>query len=117
LNLATYLILGESGLRLSDSVVLVATQRITKATVATALRDSAAGKSYEVTDQEVRGLMLRVGPKGARWSFRVALSGKPTRWDLGNSALHEPDWYRALAREAHDLCKRGIDASYGGSGQ
>ena len=87
----------------------MATQRITRATVAAALRNSMAGESQEITDQEVRGLMLRVGPKGSRWSFRVALRGKPKRWDLGNAELHEPDWYRKLAREAHDLCRRHID--------
>ncbi len=58
---------------------------------------------------ETQGLILRVGPRGVRWSLRVNLRGKPTRWDLGLATLHDPDTYRAVAREARELCRHGTD--------
>jgi hypothetical protein len=83
--------------------------RITKATIASAVKDSAAGKAYDRSDMETKGLILRVGPRGVRWSLRVTLLDKPTRWDLGLATLHDPDIYRAIAREARELCRQGID--------
>lgn len=83
--------------------------KITKATVASAVRDAAAGKTYDRSDMETRGLILRVGPRGVRWSLRVTLGNQPKRWDLGSATLHDPDSYRAVAREARELCRKGID--------
>jgi integrase len=44
-----------------------------------------------------------------RWSVKLSLQGRERRWDLGDATLHEPDWYRALAREVRALCKVGVD--------
>ena len=40
--------------------------KITKATIAAAVKDATAGKTYDRSDQETRGLILRVGPRGVR---------------------------------------------------
>jgi hypothetical protein len=53
--------------------------------------------------------MLRVGPLGVRWSLRVVLLGKQTRWDLGSAADLDPESVRKIAREARELCRQGID--------
>lgn len=81
---------------------------ITKTTVIHAVREAEAGRKFERKDHEV-GLVLRCQGRSVRWSVKLSLGGKERRWDLGDAKLHEPDWYRALARDARELCKKGID--------
>ena len=41
--------------------------------------------------------------------MKTFLLGKAHRWDLGDATLHEVDWYRSLARQAREYCKKGHD--------
>jgi len=38
-----------------------------------------------------------------------AEGARDRRRDFGAALLHDPNWDRDLAREAHDHCKRGLD--------
>ena len=84
------------------------TTAITKTTVLHALREAEAGRKFERKDHEV-GLALRCQGRSVRWSVKLTLDGRERRWDLGDATLHEPDWYRALAREVRALCKVGVN--------
>ncbi len=84
------------------------TTAITKTTVLHALREAEAGRKFERKDHEV-GLVLRCQGRSVRWSVKLSLGGRERRWDLGDATLHEPDWYRALAREVRALCKVGVN--------
>lgn len=81
---------------------------ITKTTVLHAVREAEAGRKFERKDHEV-GLALRCQGRSVRWSVKLTLDGRERRWDLGDATLHEPEWYRALAREVRALCKVGVN--------
>ena len=85
---------------------------ITKTTVFHAVREAEAGRKFERRDHEV-GLALRCQGRSVRWSVKLTLLGSERRWDLGDATLHEPEWYRALAREVRALCKVGVNPGGG----
>ena len=87
---------------------------ITQKTMAKALRDHAAGESYDVADGRVAGLELRVRPRSVRWSMRTALHGKRTRYDLGPAVAGSEDvgglsvdGARSRAAKVAEMCRNG----------
>lgn len=69
--------------------------------VAKAKADARPGaKRYEISDARAQGLVLRVGPSGAVWQFRFAVTGKDFRLALGDVDT----WSIA---EARDVVSRG----------
>ena len=79
-----------------------------------ALRDHRAGKSrYDLLDAAVRGLALRVGKSGCRWSLRLRWGDQQRRWDLGAVAERDHEGIvlqtaRNWALEAKEQARRGI---------
>lgn len=65
--------------------------KITQTTITKALKDHAAGESYDVADGRVAGLELRVRPRSVRWSMRTKLHDKRTRFDLGPAVAGDAD--------------------------
>lgn len=55
---------------------------------------------YEISDARAQGLVLRVGPRGATWQFRFAVTGRDRRLALGDVDT----WGIA---EARDIVGRG----------
>ncbi|WP_342739398.1 integrase arm-type DNA-binding domain-containing protein [Bradyrhizobium sp. B117] len=87
---------------------------ITQKTMAKALRDHAAGESYDVADGRIAGLELRVRPRSVRWSMRTALHGKRTRYDLGPAVAGSEDvaglsvdGARSRAAKVAEMCRNG----------
>lgn len=59
--------------------------RLSKTHVDKALRDVAAGApAYDLIDSQQPGLLLRVGPRGARWAFKIVRSKTTYRLTLGS---------------------------------
>lgn len=77
--------------------------KLTEKTVAKALTDSAAGKSYDVTDAGAAGLILRAAPRGAAWLFRFMWDGAFKRLKIGPVAMIDLTAARAIATSAREL--------------
>lgn len=59
--------------------------RLSATHVKNALRDVAdGGKTYDLIDSQQPGLLLRVGPRGARWAFKIIRSKTTYRLTLGS---------------------------------
>ena len=84
-------------------------KRITKNTIAAAVKDSAEGLSYDKVDPESSGLQLRVKPSGVRWSFRGRLKREQRRYDLGSATSILPEEARDIARKVRDDLRNDRD--------
>lgn len=72
------------------------------------------GKRYEVRDNDVRGLLVRVTDRGKRTLMlqaRFPGSSQSTRRELGEYGSLKLAAARELARDWHELIRRGIDPS------
>lgn len=68
------------------------------------------GKSYDIADPAVAGLLVRVGPSGTkRWLFRYQWNGERTRIALGGFPEIGIAAARELALAHRSEIKRGID--------
>jgi hypothetical protein len=85
--------------------------------VRSALRDHRDGKTSDIIDRRVPGLMIRVKPSDIRWSMRARLSGEQRRWDLGRVTEDSEDndgrisinTARKWGMEIRELCRQGKD--------
>lgn len=77
--------------------------KLTEKAVAKAVSDSAAGKSYDVTDAGAAGLILRAAPRGAVWIVRFMWDGAFKRLKLGPVALIDLTAARSIATSAREL--------------
>ena len=77
--------------------------RLTEKAVAKAVTDSAAGKSYDVTDAGAAGLILRAAPRGAVWIVRFMWDGSFKRLKLGPVAMIDLTAARSIATSAREL--------------
>ncbi|MFC5395333.1 tyrosine-type recombinase/integrase [Bosea vestrisii] len=75
---------------------------IIEKTVAKAITDSRAGKSYDVTDAGRSGLILRAAPKGASWLWRYMYDGQYRRLKLGPVSLINLTIARSIAAAARE---------------
>lgn len=72
------------------------------------------GTRYEIRDNDVRGLLVRVTDRGKRTLMlqaRFPGSSQPTRRELGEYGSLKLAAARELARDWHELIRRGIDPS------
>ncbi len=59
--------------------------RLSATHVKNAIRDVAeGGKTYDLIDSQQPGLLLRVGPRGARWAFKIVKAKRTYRLTLGS---------------------------------
>lgn len=77
--------------------------KLTEKAVAKALTDSAAGKSYDVTDAGAAGLILRAAPRGAVWIVRFMWDSSFRRLKLGPVAMIDLTAARSIATAAREL--------------
>lgn len=77
--------------------------KLTEKAVAKAIADSAAGKTYDVTDVGAAGLILRAAPRGAVWLIRFMWSGTFKRVKLGPVSLIDLTAARSIATAAREL--------------
>lgn len=77
--------------------------RLTEKSVAKAITDSTAGKSYDVTDAGAPGLILRAAPRGAAWIVRFMWDGSFKRLKLGPVAMIDLVSARSIATSAREL--------------
>jgi integrase len=79
--------------------------KLTEKAVAKAVTDSAAGKSYDVTDAGAAGLILRAAPRGASWIVRFMWAGSFKRLRLGPVELVSLTIAREIAAAARTLIR------------
>ena len=77
--------------------------RLTEKLVAKAGTDSAAGRSYDVTDAGAAGLILRAAPRGASWIVRFMWDGSFRRLRLGPVTMIDLVAARSIATAAREL--------------
>ena len=77
--------------------------RLTEKSVAKAITDSTAGKSYDVTDAGAAGLILRAAPRGATWLIRFMWDGAFKRLKLGPVRMIDLTAARSIATSAREL--------------
>jgi len=77
--------------------------RLTEKLVAKAVTDSAAGKSYDVTDAGAAGLILRAAPRGASWIVRFMWDRSFRRLKLGPVTMIDLVAARSIATAAREL--------------
>ncbi|QDI79002.1 integrase [Methylorubrum populi] len=79
--------------------------RLSKTHVDKALKDVAAGaRAYDLIDSQQPGLLLRVGPRGARWAFKAIRAKTTLRLTIGSPPEISLDEARTIAAAA----QRGI---------
>ncbi|MCJ2124364.1 integrase family protein [Methylobacterium sp. J-077] len=75
--------------------------RLSKSHVDKALRDVAdGGRTYDIIDSQQPGLLLRVGPRGARWAFKIIRKRTTFRMTLGSPPGLTLDEARSIVAEA-----------------
>lgn len=75
--------------------------RLSKTHVDKALRDVAdGGRTYDLIDSQQPGLLLRVGPRGARWAFKIIRQRTTFRMTLGSPPGLTLDEARSIVAEA-----------------
>lgn len=77
--------------------------KLTEKAVAKALTDSAAGKSYDLTDAGAAGLILRAAPRGASWIVRFMWDGRFRRLKIGPVGMIDLTAARSIATAAREL--------------
>lgn len=77
--------------------------KLTEKAVAKAVSDSAAGKSYDVTDAGAAGLILRAAPRGATWLIRFMWDGRFRRLKIGPVGMVDLTTARSIATAAREL--------------
>lgn len=78
--------------------------RLSKTHVDKALRDVATGTpAYDLIDSQQPGLLLRVGPRGARFAFKVIRFKQTIRLTLGSPPGLTLDEARSIVAEAQKL--------------
>lgn len=84
---------------------------ITITAINKARKDARPGQpAYDIIDSRAPGLLLRVGPRGLRWAWKVEFNHKTRRMDLGAVDDWTIDEARTIADEATRLIRerRGI---------
>lgn len=76
--------------------------RLTEKSVTKAVADSAAGKTYDVTDVGAAGLILRAAPRGAVWIWRYMWDGRYRRQKIGTVSLINLTIARSVAATARE---------------
>ncbi|SFG81074.1 MULTISPECIES: integrase family protein [Methylobacterium] len=75
--------------------------RLSKTHVEKALKDVRDGaRAYDLIDSQQPGLLLRVGPRGARWGYKVIRQGTTYRLTLGSPPGLTLDEARSIVAEA-----------------
>ncbi|WP_244479824.1 tyrosine-type recombinase/integrase [Methylobacterium sp. Leaf94] len=75
--------------------------RLSKTHVDKALKDVANGaRAYDLIDSQQPGLLLRVGPRGARWAFKIIRQRTTFRLTLGSPPGLTLDEARSIVAEA-----------------
>jgi Arm DNA-binding domain len=82
--------------------------KITMATVKSAVARAAKGEEYEMTDPQCPGLQLRVRGGAVTFTVRSRLFGVQKRWIVGDAET-KPDVARERAGEVKGWCRRGQD--------
>lgn len=78
--------------------------RLSKTHVDKALKDVANGApAYDAIDSQQPGLLLRVGPRGARWAFKAIRFKQTLRLTLGSPPGLTLDEARSIVAEAQKL--------------
>ncbi|ARO53966.1 integrase [Methylorubrum zatmanii] len=75
--------------------------RLSKTHVDKAMKDVAAGdRTYDLIDAQQPGLLLRVGPRGARWAFKAIRFKQTLRLTIGSPPEISLDEARTIAAAA-----------------